>query len=100
MLDHLGIDGPVHLVGNSFGGSVGLRALADGDYRSRIASVTTLSGTGGPWKAPDMGKLRDFDGSVAGIEAFVDLLCDDFSGRAGQVDARYRWAVAPGHFGA
>ena len=99
LLDQLGVDGPVHLVGNSFGGSVGLRALADSAYRSRIASVTTLSGTGGPWKAPDMGKLRDFDGSVAGIEAFVDLLCDDFSGRADQVDARYKWAVAPGHFG-
>ncbi|MEU6264963.1 alpha/beta fold hydrolase [Saccharopolyspora shandongensis] len=99
LLDELGVDRPVHLVGNSFGGSVALRALTENDFSSRIASATTINGTGGPWRAPAMAKLREFDGTVAGIEALVDLLCDASSERDDQVQARYRWATAPGHFG-
>jgi len=98
LLDHLGITEPVHLVGNSFGGSVALRALADADYRGRIASVTTINGTGGPWKAPDMARIGDFDGTRARLAEIVDILCDESAGTETQLDARMRWATAPGHF--
>lgn len=98
LLDALGITAPVHLVGNSFGGSMGLRALSDPAYRSRIASVTTINGTGGPWKAPDMAKIGEFDGNRESLEAIVEILCDDSADRAELVDARLRWATAPGHF--
>ncbi|WP_437773728.1 alpha/beta fold hydrolase [Arthrobacter sp. KNU40] len=98
LLDQLGITGPVHLVGNSFGGSVALRALADEAYRGRIASVTTINGTGGPWKAPGMATIGDFDGTRARLEEIVDILCDESAGTVDQLDARMHWATAPGHF--
>jgi len=98
LLDQLGITGPVHLVGNSFGGSIGLRALADEQYRGRIASVTTINGSGGPWKAPDMAKIGAFDGTREALESIVDMLCDPSADRESQVEDRFRWATAPGHF--
>lgn len=98
LLDSLGITGPVHFVGNSFGGSVGLRALSDPANRERIASVTTINGTGGPWKAPDMGKMGEFDGTEAALSAILDLLGDDTEGRAAHLEARMYWACQPGHF--
>lgn len=98
LLDSLGITGPVHFVGNSFGGSVGLRALSDPANRDRIASVTTINGTGGPWKAPDMGKMGEFDGTEAALSAILDLLGDSTEGRAAHLDARMHWACQPGHF--
>ncbi|WAH97364.1 alpha/beta fold hydrolase [Arthrobacter sp. MMS18-M83] len=98
LLDSLGVTEPVHLVGNSFGGSIGLRALADEAYRGRIASVTTINGTGGPWKAPDMAKIGDFDGTRARLEEILDILCDPSDGQEAQLDARFGWAAVPGHF--
>ncbi len=98
LLDELGIDGPVHLVGNSFGGSTCIRALTDPQYLSRIASVTSISGTGGLWRAPDLAKIGDFDGTRSRLEEIVDLLCEDAPGREAHVDARIRWANSPGHF--
>ncbi|UVJ41388.1 alpha/beta fold hydrolase [Arthrobacter sp. CJ23] len=98
LLDSLGITEPVHIVGNSFGGSIGLRALADEGYRDRIASVTTINGTGGPWKAPDMARIGDFDGTRERLEEIVDILCDPSEDKEAQLDARMRWATAPGHF--
>ncbi|HJX79249.1 alpha/beta fold hydrolase [Glutamicibacter sp.] len=98
LLDHLGITEPVHFVGNSFGGSIGLRALADEQYRHRIASVSTFNGSGGPWKAPDMTKLGAFDGTRESLEQLVDLLCDPVDDKADHLAARYKWAITPGHF--
>lgn len=98
LLESLDIHGPVHLVGNSFGGSVGLRAMADEAYRGKIASVTTINGTGGPWKAPDMARIGDFDGTRERLEEIVDFLCDPSEDKEAHLDARLRWATAPGHF--
>lgn len=98
LLDQLGITEPVHLVGNSFGGSMGLRALSDPAYRGRIASVTTINGTGGPWKTEDMAKIGAFDGERESMEAIVEILCDESEDRQELVDARFAWARTPGHF--
>ncbi|SDT17174.1 Pimeloyl-ACP methyl ester carboxylesterase [Brevibacterium siliguriense] len=98
LLDSLGITGPVHFVGNSFGGSIGLRALSDPANRERIASVTTINGTGGPFKAPDMGKMGAFDGTAESLSTIVDLLGDQSETRAQHLEARLSWASQPGHF--
>lgn len=100
LLDHLGISRPVHLVGSSFGGSVGLRALTMPQVRERIASVTSISGTGGPWRTPAGAALGKFDGTREDTARIVGLLCDDFEGIEDQVDRRYEWAKAPGHYAA
>ncbi|SKB08941.1 alpha/beta fold hydrolase [Aeromicrobium choanae] len=100
LLDRLGVTEPVHLVGNSFGGSVALRALTVPELRDRIASVTTISGTGGPWRTAAGAALGRFDGTREDTARIVGLLCDDFEGLEDQVDRRHAWAKAPGHFAA
>ena len=98
LLDHLGITEPVHLVGNSFGGSLTLRALTNPALRERIASVTTIAGTGGAWRGADLAKIGDFDGTPERLEEIVGYLCEPFDDKDAQLEARMRWAVAPGHF--
>jgi pimeloyl-ACP methyl ester carboxylesterase len=98
LLDALDVPGPVHLVGNSFGGSVALRALTDSAAVTRIASVATISGTGGPWRTAAAAQLASFDGSLDDIRRIVELLCDDFEAIDEQVRARHRWASVPGHY--
>lgn len=98
LLDQLGVTEPVHLVGSSFGASVALRALTDPTLVERIASVTAISGTGGPWRTEASAALGPFDGTEADVRRIVGLLCDDFDGLDEQVRERYRWAVVPGHY--
>jgi pimeloyl-ACP methyl ester carboxylesterase len=98
LLDQLDITQPVHVIGNSFGGSLALRALADPDLAPRLASVTTISGTGGPWRTEASAQLAPFDGTESDIRRIVGLLCGDFGSLEEQVRARYRWASAPGHY--
>ncbi|WP_228003028.1 alpha/beta fold hydrolase [Nocardia australiensis] len=98
LLDELGIDSPVHLVGNSFGGSIALRALTDSKFVDRIASVTTVNGTGGPWKTETMAQLGAFDGTVEDVRRLVGLLCDPFDEFEAQVALRHKWATQPGHY--
>lgn len=98
LLDSLGITGPVHFVGNSFGGSLALRALTDPADRDRIASVTSINGTGGPYKAPDMAKMGAFDGTEEALSTILDLLGDDTANRSAHLEARLSWAKQPGHF--
>ncbi|MFC6707130.1 alpha/beta fold hydrolase [Flexivirga alba] len=100
LLDHLGITGPVHLVGNSFGGSIALRALTDPVLAERISSVTAISGTGGPWRTKESAQLGAFDGTEADLQRIVELLCDPYPGLQAQVAARYRWASMPGNYAA
>ena len=79
----------MHLVGNSFGGSLTLRALANPALRERIASVTTITGTGGPGGA-DMAKIGDFDGTPGRLEEIVGYLCEPFDTKDAQLEARMR----------
>ncbi len=98
LLDELGIDTPVHLVGNSFGGSIALRALTDPAVAHRIASATTINGTGGPWKTETMQQIGSFDGTTDDARRIVTLLCDNFAGFDQQVELRHKWATQPGHY--
>lgn len=98
LLDQLEVADPVHLVGNSFGGSLGLRALTDPTLRDRVASVTTISGTGGPWRTPKGAELGPFDGTETDMARIVDLLIGDDPLVAEQVAARMVWARMPGHY--
>ncbi|WP_406634396.1 alpha/beta fold hydrolase [Amycolatopsis sp. WGS_07] len=98
LLDQLGVDGPVHLIGNSFGGSIALRALLDPSANGRIASVASISGTGGPWRSAASAELASYDGTREDMARLVRLLCDDYPGIEDQIDARMRWAAMPGHY--
>lgn len=98
LLDALGVSGPVHLIGNSFGGSAALRALTDATLRPRIASVVSISGTGGPWRSARSAELGPFDGTEKDLLRIVGLLCGDYAGAAAQAAARLKWASVPGHY--
>lgn len=43
----------VHVVGNSFGGGMALRLSIHDDVSWRMRSVTSISGTGGPYRTPE-----------------------------------------------
>lgn len=98
LLDSIGIHDPVHLVGNSFGGSIALRSLTDPELEARAASVTSISGTGGPWRTLASAALASFDGTDDDIRRIVELLCDEFDEIDDQVRDRSRWARMPGHY--
>jgi pimeloyl-ACP methyl ester carboxylesterase len=99
LLTAIGIQTPVHLVGNSFGGSAALRALEDPDWVPRLASVTTISGTGGPWRTPlALRELATFDGSVGDMDRLMRLVTEPFDGWTDYLRSRVEWAGSPGHF--
>lgn len=52
LFDLLGIEN-AHLIGNSFGGGVSLRLAMDPHSSWRFKSVTSISGTGGPFRTPE-----------------------------------------------
>jgi len=99
LLDELGIDEKVHFVGNSFGGSLVLQATTRPEWAARMASATSISGTGGPWRsAKAQAELGRYDGTEADMRRLVAVLVDDFPGKDEQVRERVRWAAVPGHY--
>lgn len=97
--DTLGIQHP-HIVGTSFGGSVALRLLLRADIGLIPRSVATISGTGGPWRAPgSLQVLTDYDEpDLASMRRIVvHFVDDDFPGLVQLVDARHRNTLVPGH---
>jgi pimeloyl-ACP methyl ester carboxylesterase len=99
VLEALNIVDPVHLVGNSFGGSLALKTLADGRAFG-IRSVTSICGTGGAWKADaSPAELPHWDGTEQDLRRIVELLIDaDSPLLEAQLAERFRWASDPGHY--
>ena len=97
-LDAVGVSRPVHVVGNSFGGSLALRLLAT-EHRHRIASVTSIAGTGGPWRsALALENLGHWDGTENDLRRIVDLLVGPGPHFENQLHDRLEWASVPGHY--
>lgn len=96
-LDQMGQD-KVHLIGSSFGGSIGVEMLAQ--CPERLLSIMTISGTGGPWRS-ELGRreLATWDGTDADLDRIIDLLVEDTGhyDRAAQKAARLKWAAQAGH---
>jgi pimeloyl-ACP methyl ester carboxylesterase len=98
-LEALKIVAPVHLVGNSFGGSLALKTLADGKAFG-IRSVVTICGTGGAWKGDaSPAELPHWDGTETDLRRIVELLIDGDSPLLNaQLAERMRWASDIGHY--
>jgi hypothetical protein len=76
LLEALHIVEPVHLVGNSFDGSLAPKTLADGKAFG-IRSVTSICGTGGAWKGDaSPAELPHWDGTEKDLRRIVELLID------------------------
>jgi pimeloyl-ACP methyl ester carboxylesterase len=97
LLDALGFPEPIHVVGTSFGGSVALRLLQGTDFP--IRSVTSIGGSGGPWKTDTMlDQLGRWDGSREDLERVLSFLMEHTDGFEEQLTARMRAASVPGHY--
>ncbi|RXZ38159.1 alpha/beta fold hydrolase [Oxalobacteraceae bacterium CAVE-383] len=99
LLEALGIAEPIHVAGNSFGGSLALKALADGKTLA-IRSVTSICGTGGAWKGDaSPAELPHWDGTENDLRRIVELLIDaDSPVFEAQLAERLKWASDPGHY--
>lgn len=98
LLDMAMIKEPVHVVGNSFGGSLALRSLT-GSARLPARSITSIAGTGGPWRSREsMEGLSHWDGSEEDLRRVARLLIDDFPGFEVHLQVRSRWAQVAGHY--
>jgi pimeloyl-ACP methyl ester carboxylesterase len=94
LLTVLGVDGPVHLVGNSFGGLVALRAALR--YPERVAGLVLLdaqetAGDGGQW----IESMRN-DATVAALSHAYHRPAEQYErayGRAGRKDSRLQETI-------
>lgn len=97
LLEVLGITVPVHVVGTSFGGSVALRLLVEGNLPAR--SVTSIGGSGGHGKTDIMKEqLGRWDGSRADLARVLRFLMEEGGHFEGQLAARFEAASTPGHY--
>lgn len=89
---------PIHVVGNSFGGSNALRSLAKpGSFKFR--SVVSIAGSGGPGRTQvAIDELGRWDGTSKDLERVLQFLVDDYPGYADQLAERMKWAVNSGHY--
>lgn len=91
--------GSVHLVGNSFGGAMALRAVTRPWFAWRVRSAISIAGTGGPFRTRrSLEELARFDGTRADMMRIVRLLTGEFDGIDAYVDRRLADASNPGHF--
>ncbi|MFF3854271.1 alpha/beta fold hydrolase [Micromonospora sp. NPDC002575] len=100
LLDALGLgDRPAHLVGNSFGGAMALRATTLPWFSWRVGAAVSIAGTGGPYRTREaLAALSHFDGSHADMLRIVRLLTGHFPAIDDHVALRLRDARNPGHY--
>jgi pimeloyl-ACP methyl ester carboxylesterase len=98
MVKHLGISKPLHLVGNSFGGSLALRILGNAEGFS-LRSVVSICGTGGPRRTElSRVELGRWDGTEADLRRILGLLIDSTGFFESQLRERMQWAADAGHY--
>ncbi|SDY74278.1 Pimeloyl-ACP methyl ester carboxylesterase [Modestobacter sp. DSM 44400] len=95
----IGLSDPAHFVGTSIGGSMVMRAAHVTDWE--MASVTSIGGTGGPWRL-EIGKqvLTELEPGRGYIERVVELLTNDITGFDDNIDRRLGNSLLSGHYGA
>ncbi|WP_432989554.1 alpha/beta fold hydrolase [Dactylosporangium sp. CA-233914] len=100
LLDALRLeDRPAHLIGNSFGGAMALRAATLPWFSWRIRTAVSIAGTGGPYRTKEaLAALSHFDGSQADMLRIVRLLTGHFPAIDEHVELRLRDARDPGHY--
>ena len=95
----MGIDRPTHFVGTSFGGSVVLRAATGSDWSA--ASMTTIGGTGGPWRTQKgVDLLGELQPGVEYLREVVAMLTNSAAGYEDNVARRRVNTLLHGHYGA
>jgi pimeloyl-ACP methyl ester carboxylesterase len=99
LLELLGVEEKMHVIGSSFGGSLALQMISQ--RAERLASVATISGTGGPWRTVfGRAELAKWDGTIEDIGRITRLLCGEGEGfdMDAHIAERFKWSCAPGHY--
>ncbi|MFF0175296.1 alpha/beta fold hydrolase [Micromonospora profundi] len=87
-----------HFAGQSFGGSLLLRALATPTPALPALSAVSICGTGGPWRSTKgTTELGRFDGTEEDVRRLVALMTDEYPGFDDTVKVRYANTCKPGH---
>lgn len=87
-----------HFAGQSFGGSLLLRAVATPTPELPALSAVSICGTGGPWRSSKgVTELGRFDGTEDDMRRLVALMTDDYAGFDDTVALRYANTRKPGH---
>ncbi|MEH1029499.1 alpha/beta fold hydrolase [Micromonospora profundi] len=87
-----------HFAGQSFGGSLLLRALATPTPALPALSAVSICGTGGPWRSTKgTTELGRFDGTEDDVRRLVALMTDEYPGFDDTVKVRYANTRKPGH---
>lgn len=89
-----------HFVGASFGGTMALRSLEEKSSDWPTKSVTSITGTGGPWRNPEgMKPLAGYDGTREGMAALVGaLVSDDLGNLDDYIEYRHGLSMMPGAY--
>jgi len=101
LLDVLGVREPVHAVGCSFGGALGLRAIVRDRAPFAIRSVTSICGAGGANARTPLAiqELGTWDGSRHDLARILRYLVDESTPLfEAFLDERLRCAQQPGHY--
>lgn len=100
LLDSLALTNvPAHVVGNSFGGAMALRATTLPWFAWRVKSAVSIAGTGGPYRTKkSLESLAHFDGTSNDMKRIVGLLTGDFDGISEHVALRMRDANNAAHY--
>ncbi len=97
LLRELGLDG-VHAVGNSFGGSLLLRAATASPSALPLRSVTSIAGTGGPWRSQTgMTAMADYQATREDARRISDLVVGGTASEE-HVQRRLDNSLVPGHW--
>jgi pimeloyl-ACP methyl ester carboxylesterase len=98
LLEVLGID-EVFAAGNSFGGSLVLRAAITADNPWKISKAISIAGAGGLYRYPDgVEALTRFEPSMEESRRLTSLLVDKVEDFEDHVAARYEGSLVPGHW--
>ena len=96
--DTLGLDDAV-FVGNSFGGSLVLRAATGPHPAWPMRAAVSISGTGGPFRLPKAtAAIGDYTPSIEDAHKLTGWLVEDAGTVEEHVRNRYRASMIPGHW--
>lgn len=101
LLAALGIEEPVHAVGCSFGGALGLRTIVREHEPFPIRSVTSICGAGGAAARTELAirELGTWDGTRDDLARILGLLVDETTPLFDEfLEERLRCALQPGHY--
>ncbi|WP_156759895.1 alpha/beta fold hydrolase [Microbacterium karelineae] len=88
-----------HFVGNSFGGGIVLRLSIDPEESWRMASATSISGTGGPYRTQEAVRYTSrYESSIEGARRADEWVLDPGTTDEAHSRDRYESSLRPGQW--